>query len=228
MWLEWQANMDYVLGVYEPEALDSARRSVRPGSCCVDVGANLGYYTLSMAHWVGSDGIVVAFEPFPSNFEALKKNVRLNELRNVMLEPSAAADRNDSIQLTYGLEEKFSATPSVNGYAVQGTTQQIRVPARSLDDYLLGLGRAPDLIKIDVEGAELAVLQGARHTLEKVHPVLLIEIHGWGTPGSEEVHRFLDQFGYQIVLLGRKGREATVLCTNRRDSTSPRIEFPIT
>jgi FkbM family methyltransferase len=218
MWLDWQGNQDYVLGLYEPEAMYSVRQSLRLGSCCVDVGANIGYYTISMARWVGPRGLVVAFEPFPKNFEVLEKNVRLNGLHNVRLEPLAVAFRNDWIPLTYGSEEPLSTTPSVNAYAVCGNREQIRVPARSLDHYMAELGCVPDLIKIDVEGGELAVLRGAREILESVRPILLLEVHDWGSPEARKIIDFLSECGYRTDLLMRRGREAVFLCANRRDS----------
>jgi FkbM family methyltransferase len=220
MWLHWQGSLAYALGLYEPEAMQSIRRLVHAGDCCIDVGANLGYYTISLANWVGPSGLVVAFEPFPGNFAILEKNVHLNQLQNVTLEPSAVSDCNGSLQLIYGVEEQFSATPSVAGYAIEGNRESIQVPTRSLDDSITALGRAPDFIKIDVEGAELAVLEGARHTIATVRPILLVEIHGWGTDESEKVLQILSEFQYDTHVVGSKGRERVVLCTSRQ-RTSP-------
>jgi len=216
MWLHWQGSLAYALGLYEPEAMQSIRRLVDAGDCCIDVGANLGYYTISLANWVGPTGLVVAFEPFPGNFAILEKNVHLNQLQNVILEPSALSDCNGSLQLIYGVEEQFSATPSVGGYAVEGDRVSIKVPTRRLDDYVAGLGRAPGFIKIDVEGAELAVLEGARRTLAAVRPILLVEIHGWGTDESEKVLQVLSELHYDSYVVGRKGHERVVLCTSRQ------------
>src|SRR5882762_560579 len=216
MWLHWQGSLAYALGLYEPEAMQSIRRLVNAGDCCIDVGANLGYYTISLANWVGFSGLVVAFELFPGNFAILEKNVHLNQLQNVILEPSALSDCNGSLQLIYGVEEQFSATPSVAGYAVEGGRESIRVPTRRLDDYIAGFGRVPDFIKIDVEGAELAVLEGARRTLAEVRPILLVEIHDWGTDESEKVLQVLSELQYDSYVVGRKGRERVVLCTSRQ------------
>jgi FkbM family methyltransferase len=215
MWLHWQASLAYALGLYEPEAMQSIRRLVKAGDCCLDVGANLGYYTISLANWVGPSGLVVAFEPFPGNFAILEKNVHVNQLQNVVLESSAISDCNDSLQLIYEGKEQFSATPSVGGYAVEGGRESIQVPTRRLDDYIKTLGREPDFIKIDVEGQELAVLEGAHSTLATVKPILLVEIHGWGTRESEKVLQILSDFHYDINLVERKGRERVALCTSR-------------
>jgi FkbM family methyltransferase len=216
MWLHWQGSLVYALGLYEPEAMKSIRRLVNPGDCCIDVGANLGYYTISLANWIGPSGLVVAFEPFPGNFAILEKNVHLNRLQNVILEPSALSGCNGSLQLIYGVKEQISATPSLGGYAVEGERVSINVPTRRLDDYAAQLGRVPDFIKIDVEGAELAVLEGARRTLAVVRPTLLVEIHDWGTDESEKVLQVLSEFHYDTHVVDSKGREKVVLCTPRQ------------
>lgn len=222
MWLNWQASLDYALALYEPEAMQGIRRLVNTGDWCIDVGANLGYYTISLAHWVGPSGRVVAFEPFPGNFAILEKNVHLNQLRNVTLERSALSNCSGSVQLIYGVgvEDQFSATPSVGGYAVEGDRVSLNVPTARLDDYAAGLGKAPNFIKIDVEGAELAVLEGARHTLAEARPTLLVEIHDWGTNESEKVLQVLSEFHYDTHIVGEKGRERVVLCTSRQPTPS--------
>jgi FkbM family methyltransferase len=225
MWLNWQGSVDYALALYEPEAMQRIRRLVNAGDCCIDVGANLGYYTISLAKWVGPRGLVVAFEPFPGNFAILKKNVYLNQLQNVTLEPSALSNCSGSIQLIHGVEDKFSATPSVGGYAVKGDRVSVNVQGYRLDDYTAGLGRAPNFIKIDVEGAELAVLEGARRTLAAFQPILLVEIHGWGTDESEKVLRVLSELHYDTYFVGEKGRERVVLCTSR-ERTGPIAASP--
>jgi FkbM family methyltransferase len=224
MWLNWQGSLDYALGLYEPEAMQSIRRMVNVGDCCIDVGANLGYYTISLAKWVGPNGLVVAFEPFPGNFAILEKNVHLNQLQKVILEPSAVSDCNGSLELVYGIEEQFSATPSVGGYAIEGDRESIRVPTRRLDDYIRALGRVPRFIKVDVEGAELTVLEGARHTLTASRPILLVEIHGWGTDEAARVLQFISELQYETQVLGQKGRERVVLCTVQQ-YTSPTMQL---
>jgi len=213
MWLNWQGNLAFALGLYEPEATRSIRQMVKAGNCCLDVGANLGYYTISMAKWVGSCGLVVAFEPFPTNFETLERNVHLNGLKNVILAPTALSNRNGVLRLIYSVNDHFSATPSAKGYAVDENQDSIQVPTRRLDDYVAELGRIPTLIKIDVEGAELSVLEGAQNTLASVRPILLVEVHDWGTNEAAKVLQFLSEFQYETRTVGQKGHEKVLLCT---------------
>ena len=209
MWLDWQNRTSYVLGTYEPAVAGALREAVRPGDCCFDVGAHIGYYAIMMSRLAGRGGQVVAFEPLPVNFEMLQNNISLNSLLNVALEQAALSDKNERLRLTFALENGLTMTPSASGYNVEGQAGTIDVQAFSLDSYVSRLGRSPNLILIDVEAAELAALRGARDTLEKAHPKLLIEIHGWdnGSAGHE-VERYLSNLGYRSQLIGVRGKEA--------------------
>jgi len=208
MWLSWRAAMGMVLGAYEPEVAEVLRREIRPGNVCIDIGAHVGYYAILMARLTGEEGAVVAFEPVPENFEMLQRNIALNSLTNVQLEPLAVSEGEGGLRLTLRSDEQFTMTASASGYAVGDRRKVIDVATCSLDGYLARLGSVPDIIQIDVEGAELAVLKGAKATLRKARPKLLIEIHGWEGPERDEVSRFLSSFGYQRTILGLRGREA--------------------
>jgi FkbM family methyltransferase len=210
MWLNWQDGTPYTLGTYEPPVANALRRHIRPGYCCFDIGAHIGYYAILMSRLTGDEGLVAAFEPLPESFDMLQKNVTLNALENVRLEPAALGERTDRLVLTFATHEKLTMTPSVTGYRVEGQGGRIEVAAHSLDGYVADLGRIPQFMLIDVEAAELAVLRGAESTLRRAHPKLLIEIHGWGTPDSGEVGRYLSQFGYHEEVLGVRGNEAFV------------------
>jgi FkbM family methyltransferase len=224
MCLPWQGNpgLFCVLGMYETQAIKFLCEVVRPGYCCIDIGANLDYHALLMARLVGPSGQVIAFEPFPLNFQTLQKNVSLNDLQNVRLEPMAIGETSGSLSLFFAAEEENSATPSATAYAVHGRQEKLQVPMLSLDGYLSTGQFVPNLIKIDVEGAELSVLEGARRTLATVRPILLVEIHGWGTEESERVLHVLSEYHYDTCVVERKGRERIVLCT-RRESMSRNV-----
>ncbi len=193
MWLNWQDDTGMVLGAYEPEVTEVLRREISPGNICIDIGAHVGYYAILMARLTGEEGAVVAFEPVPENFEMLQRNIVLNSLTNVHLESSAVTQGEGSLHLTLRSDEEFTKTASTCGYAVADRQRGIDVPTCALDGYLERTDSIPDLLQIDVEGAELAVLMGAKATLRNARPKLLIEIHGWGSPESAEVSRFLSK-----------------------------------
>jgi len=207
MWLYWQDATAMVLGVYEPQVAEVLRREIPPGSVCIDVGAHLGYYAVLMARLTGEYGKVVAFEPVPEIFEMLQRNIALNGLANVRLEPLAVDEQDSTLRLTLRSNEQLTMTASVGGYAVGECRKVIDVATCSLDSYLAQTGNVPDILQIDVEGAELSVLKGAESTLRYVRPKLLIEIHGWGTPESAEVSDFLSGLGYVRTIVGQRGSE---------------------
>lgn len=215
MRLPWQGGLDCVLGVYESQAIEALTEAVMPGSCCVDVGANSGYYSILMAHLVGPSGHVIAFEPVPQNSETLAQNVALNHLSNICIESHALGDISGSMSLYLSTDEGCTSTPSVKAYAVQGKAQQIEVPVRTLDEYLSGAGVEPDLIKIDVEGAEMLVLRGAAQCLREIRPNVLIEVHDWPSVESREVFDLLVDYGYQPRLLTVRGREGIFFCSSQ-------------
>ncbi|WP_157904376.1 FkbM family methyltransferase [Parafrankia soli] len=169
-----------------PEATDGSVRSIfslryRPpalapvldvalerGGCFYDVGANIGVYTLWAAPKVGQDGQVHAFEPAPSTFENLTRLVRLNDLSNVTAVPTAVGARSGVGYL------RTVAGASGLAHLTSNPDNCLETPLTTLDDYS-GCHRPPALVKIDVEGHELAVLQGATGLLGTHRPALVLE-----------------------------------------------------
>ena len=208
MRLSWQAHTACVLGIYEPKVIRALQQHLRVGDTCLDVGGHVGYLTLLMARLVGPGGRVVAFEPVPETFEALRENVRLNGLENVTLECTAVGENQGMISLFCDAAQELSWTPSVSAYSVPGNNlKKIAVPVLSLDGYLESSALRPSLVKIDVEGAELAVLRGARRMLLEARPVVLVEIHDRGAGHRAEVMQILDACGYVVNELDTRERE---------------------
>jgi len=170
----------------------------------VDVGANQGFYTLLAARCVRSAGQVFAFEPAPSEFAKLKRNVRVNRCSNVHLEEAAVGSSNGYTEFHVCLDGRgsFSSRKPPAG-DVSGVRQQcIRVPLVSLDQYLADrqVGSV-EFVKIDAEGGELEVLKGMVRILTACRPLILCELadirtRPWGyTP--VEIYRLLVEHGYQ-------------------------------
>jgi FkbM family methyltransferase len=163
-------------GFYERIELDVFERLAAVSKTIVDVGANIGLYTCIAAGRAPSDGKVIAFEPVPANLRYLKRNLEENDLTaQVVVEEQAVGQGSGEIQIY--LADGSIGTHSPSAMNVIGSTTSITVPEVSLDDYArqkLG-GRSIDLLKVDVEGYEGAVLRGARKTLQQDKPTLLIE-----------------------------------------------------
>ncbi|MGE3809686.1 MAG: FkbM family methyltransferase [Gemmataceae bacterium] len=159
-------------GTYEETETNLVRRLLKPGDTFIDVGANIGWYTLIAARLVGPTGKVIAFEPEPTNFALLKKNVEANGLTNVVLVQKALSDKPGSLKL-YINEENLGAHSITHG---PDEKNYVEVEALPLDDYLRGEKKAINLIKIDCEGAEGLILAGMTSTLKHQEDMnLLVE-----------------------------------------------------
>lgn len=147
--------------------------AVRPGTVVVDVGANIGYNTLYAGHKVGAGGRVYALEPAQDNLAVLYANLLANHVRNVTVLPFAAGQIHE--QRRFFLRGATSAVNSLyadNFYAP--ITDAVQVSVAPLDDLV---AEQPDLVKIDVEGAELEVLGGMRRILQAPAVRLIVEWH---------------------------------------------------
>ena len=156
---------------------------LRQGMVAFDVGAHIGEYTVLFGSAVGSGGWVHAFEPDPRVLPFLRENVEINHLANVTVNGVALADRKAAESFT----PRSDATASgLTRFSQPDETRTLPVPTTTIDAYVEenGIG-ALDAIKIDVEGAELAVLKGAVRTLQVLRPgLLLVECHGAGIARS--------------------------------------------
>lgn len=156
-------------GSFEADVLAALRRLIRPADCVVDVGANIGYFTLHAGRLVGPAGRVHAFEPEPENYRLLKHNVDAQGFRHVSCHAVALGEASGELPLFLntwngGMHRLYES--------VCNDGPHVTVPVRRLDNLL---GDVPiNLLKIDVEGLEFAVLQGARKCLERSPTLKLI------------------------------------------------------
>lgn len=156
-------------GDYERAEFDALGRLLRPGMVVVDVGANIGLHAVFFGRAVGRTGRVMAFEPEPSNFGYLARNVTRNDVPQVETFMKAAGEREG--QLTLYMSEGNVGTHS----AAPTGGAALEVEIVRLDEFLRHRADRIDLIKIDVEGYEAQVLDGLRETLERDCPAMMIE-----------------------------------------------------
>jgi FkbM family methyltransferase len=199
---EGPAALIYYQGFSEPDTAALARAILKPGMVFVDVGAHIGEYTLLAAQRVGKEGEVHAFEPNPRVFPVLVENIRLNGLEQVVARPWAVAASEGQVDLRLEAEAALSAIVSEDASAASASPVE-RVRAVTLDGYLAG--RRADLVKIDVEGAEMLVLRGAGGVLARPAPdapVLVFECarHNYARFGFAglDVLRLLEGHGYAV------------------------------
>jgi FkbM family methyltransferase len=163
----------YFEGVWERRATFTIATLLRPGMTVLDVGANMGYFTLTFAKLVGETGKVVAFEPTAWAVAKLRRNIDLNRFANIEVEKMALSDAPANREITAS-ERAFKASWTFSGDQRPGTE---RVRFLPLDTFVRETGLAAvDFVKIDVDGNEYRVILGARETLRTHRPIMLLEI----------------------------------------------------
>lgn len=173
---------------------------LQPGMVVFDLGAHHGFYTLLAANLVGPTGKVIAFEPSPSERRKLIWHIRLNRCRQVKVEPFAVSDSEGTMKLYL---TKDNSANSLSTPEISPVVSEVTVQVTSLDKYCKcnDINRI-DLIKMDVEGAELLVLQGAQWVLSALRPVIITEInrHTMARFGytPTDLVAFLERHGYRL------------------------------
>jgi FkbM family methyltransferase len=171
----------YLLGTAEPDMQAALKILVRPGMTVYDMGANVGFISMIAARLVGPQGRVVSFEPLPANARQIKYNASLNDFSHIAVREEAMSDEDGKavFQTT-----DFPTTGRLdNGSVNEAQAGEVLVAVRRLDAVIAEAKLPlPDLIKMDVEGAEANVLKGASQTLATARPLMLIELHGTNEP----------------------------------------------
>src|ERR1700691_944188 len=197
------------LGRYERDLTSFVRKTVKPGMNCLDVGANLGYFSVGMAKLTGRDGSVYSFEPFQASYDLLVKNVKENGVEGVVHPMQlAASDRSGEGSLFFRadpLNDNFGSM-FVSERAQNGHLHSSAVSRARIDDVV---PRNPPIqfVKIDVEGSEIPALKGMAGIIERDHPTIAIEVNelalargNGSTP--EELIGILKGFGYRLREIG--------------------------
>jgi FkbM family methyltransferase len=183
--------------LHEPPVTEALLACLKQAHCFVDVGANLGWYAC-LASKVMPAGKVFAFEMDALNFAILEENLALNHCHNVHASQRAVAETPGTV----GYERRY-AVPNPMLKMTTGTSARcIQVQAISLDFFFQDRGVVPDVVKIDVEGAEMKVLQGMADLVRTSRPTLFVEIHPQNLQalGSScgAVLAYLSEQGYEI------------------------------
>ncbi len=203
---------------HEPLTRKVFSKLLNPGSVVIDVGANIGYYTLLAAGKVGPTGKVHSVECSPDTLAVLRENVRKNNITNAEIYPVAASDKRGDLTLNVSAIGLSLFSLHSNWPAMSRTNGTVRVPAMPMDE----LVHSPvDVVKIDAEGADLEVLKGMSKLLsENKNISVIVE---WAPPlladaGKDplELPRWLQDAGFKIVSVLEEG-------TNRRLSLEEAI-----
>lgn len=201
--------------------------------CVIDVGAHIGLVSLPVASVLAPDGLLVSFEPAAANRRLLEQHLRLNDLQGrVRVEPDlVGAECREEVVL----HESGEASGMNSMVSRGGDYHPVRHRQITLDEYCKSQGLEPEVIKIDVEGAELDVLQGARETLRRCRPLIFLSVHPWhlGQLGRStgELARLIDELGYECLtaqgaVVHEFGLREYVLSPRPRAGDRPQMEGP--
>ena len=197
-------------GMGEPALTAALRATLQPGDTCLDVGANLGYYSLLACQRVGPPGQVFSFEPNPSVAATLRANLALNEFAQARVIESAVGRASGQtvmhipVRGQSGLGTLSAETAAELGSAMR----EVPIAVTSLDDFLAATPLASiRAMKVDAEGFELEILAGARELLRRFHPLLFLEV---GADTGPPAAVTLREQGYEVARLGPGG--ALVTC----------------
>lgn len=185
------------------------KKEIKKGNVVLDIGANIGYYTLIFAKLVGEEGRVYAFEPDPTNFALLKKNVEINGYKNVVLVQKAVSNNSGRIKLY--LSKNNMGDHRIYDSGEDGR-QHIEIEAIRLDDYFEHFEGRIDFIKMDIQGAEGGAIQGMYNLLNKNNNVKIVTefwpigLKRFGTD-PEEFLRLLIKLGFKLYEVNEQDKE---------------------
>jgi FkbM family methyltransferase len=213
---DWIQENIYFLGEYEKAELKSIETFLDKNSVFIDIGANIGLYSLYASKKITEKGKIISFEPFSKNHKTLVKNVEINQIDNIIVEKIAIGNEEKQVNLHYNEAERNLGMVTTNPN--QGAKQEA-VNATSLDTYLENkkISRL-DLIKIDIEGYEYQALSGMRKTLQKFKPSLLIEIldDKEDLSNYKRIEELLLSFGYRKYYIDDLGKLSQISSYSNR------------
>jgi FkbM family methyltransferase len=198
-WITGSGSHGYWLGSYEFHKQKALQEALKVGDVVYDIGANVGFYSLLASVIIGDSGFVYSFEPSPDNVRELRKHLELNQIKNCSV-IDAAVSSVDGQAIFDPSDDRCTGHLAVSG--------NVRVPTLTLDGLVSRREiRPPHLMKIDIEGAELACLQGASEVIREHRPIIFLATHG------QEIHsackKLLLNCDYRLTAVDGKPLDST-------------------
>lgn len=178
-------------GDYESEEIQMIQHFLKADSVILDIGANIGWYSLHLASKV-PHGKVIAFEPIPKTFDYLKRNIALNNLKNIEIYNFGLSDKEEILDFYY--DPKLTGATSLRNLHEDREKIKIKCEVKRMDDVVPKLTGKIDFIKCDVEGAEIFVIRGGIEIIKREKPVIFLEM----------LRKWAAKFGYHpndIILI---------------------------
>jgi len=208
-------------GSYEQTEVSLMLRLIDRGANVFDIGANVGWYSMNIARLI-EDVQVYAFEPIPSTFSYLERNVEINNLHNIHLNNFGFSNQDQ--ELTFYFYPEGSGNASSANLVDHPNTQRIVCDVKTLDGFVNATGLQVDFIKCDVEGAELLVFQGGIETIKRQQPTIFAEmLRKWSAKFNyhpNEIIKLLSDLGYKCFAAKGKVIEEFFLMDERTLETN--------
>lgn len=187
--------LPHVFGMVEPQLVSAVDKHVYGGANVLDIGSNIGYFTLMLARVVGPEGKVYAFEPIPQTFEVLKWNVERNRIENVTLFNSAVSARPGSITFRVPDAGRGLSMASAYWHMDDENAQTLEVESVVPDETMDIVREKVSFIKIDVEGAEGDVIKGIENIVTTWRPIVYTEC---SEIGRKPFWQFMQGLNYSV------------------------------
>jgi len=188
-----------IYGNHEPLTTGIILDELSEGMVCIDIGSNIGYYALLEGAKIGKNGTVWAIEPSPENFSTLVYNTKLQQNHNIHTFNFAIGDKNSEIEFLIGKKSNWSKVKDGNDL-IKSEDKIIKVPVKTLDSFVKDNEiEKIDLLRMDVEGYENNIIDGATEVLIKFKPKIMIEIHKMimGKKGTRAILEKLSKINYE-------------------------------
>lgn len=218
-------------GYWEPDLTSLVVDRLKPGGVFIDVGANIGYFTLLASKLVGPSGVVVAIEASPTIYARLKRNVELNDASNVHLINMAVSDAVGVMKIYLGPSHNLGQTTTIGG---QGYELEAEVPSAPLSQMVpTDLLRRATFIKIDIEGGEIPVLEDVVDNVLTVTMNVEVAAELWPSRDAAEarrVSRILEKFeseGFEWLQIRNDYRIESYFENRSRQTELCRPSFPL-
>lgn len=191
-----------IFKTHEPVSTKIIEKKLKRGMTCLEIGANIGYYTLLEHKIIGNEGKIIALEPSPVNFDILQKNVKSQKIENIILKNIAGGDIDGNVKFLIYEGAGNSCMVIQEGQKQKWPGKIIDVPIRKIDSVLEELGiEKIDFLRMDVEGYENHVLNGLSNTLKSSKPIIHIEVHVniVGRANTITMLKNLQNIGYDVT-----------------------------
>ena len=206
------SSYEYIIGNYEDQlVLEEFCSWLKPGTVFYDLGGNIGFYAL-LANRLISTGRIYSFEPLPANRQVFDKHISLNKkfftANNINILPFAISDGEKEIIFSDNSTQRDGNTYITTSPVFKTAESTITIKCYSIDELVRRGYDKPDIIKIDVEGAEYDVLRGAVNTLQQYKPPVLLATHDCHLPGvKDDCISFLKGLGYTLSHMGSYNKQ---------------------